>query len=89
MCARGKVCRFRCCLLLKCCAVVSAWTPLNTVDIFNATSGVWSTAVLSVARWSPAATSLPNDGLAMFAGGGGAQYVLIIMIARDGVWGGG
>jgi len=46
---------------------------LNTVDIFNATSGIWTTAVLSVARYYVAATSLPNDGLAMFAGG---QYGL-------------
>ncbi len=29
----------------------------------------WSTAVLSVARRSLAATSLPNQGLAIFAGG--------------------
>ena len=72
MCARGKVCRFRYCLLLNYCAVVDIWTPLNTVDIFNATSGVWTTAALSVARWGPAATSLPNDGLAIFAGGGSA-----------------
>jgi hypothetical protein len=31
--------------------------------------GAWSTAALSVARRSFAATSLPNQGLAMFAGG--------------------
>jgi len=43
--------------------------PFNTVDIFNATSGVWTTAALSVARFGLAATSLPNDGLAIFAGG--------------------
>ena len=29
----------------------------------------WSTAVLSVARYYPLATSLPNQGLAIFAGG--------------------
>jgi hypothetical protein len=39
------------------------------VDIFNATSGGWSTAALSVARYDLAATSLPNQGLAIFAGG--------------------
>jgi hypothetical protein len=44
----------------------------NTVDIFNATSGLWTTATLSVARYGLAATSLPNDGLAIFAGGQGA-----------------
>jgi hypothetical protein len=47
----------------------------NTVDIFNAAVGVWTTAALSVARSAVAATSLPNFGLAMFAGGNGAQCV--------------
>jgi hypothetical protein len=41
----------------------------NVVDIFNATAGTWSTAVLSESRWQIAATSLPNAGLAFFAGG--------------------
>jgi hypothetical protein len=41
----------------------------NAVDILNLTSGVWSTAVLSVARGQFSATSLPNAGLAIFAGG--------------------
>ncbi len=41
----------------------------NAVDIFNVTSGAWSTAALSVARWALAATSLPNLGVAIFAGG--------------------
>ena len=64
----------------------------NTVDIFNATSGVWTTAALSVARVGLAATSLPNEGLAIFAGGVGASYVLMSVIARvvcgegEGVW---
>ena len=52
------------------CAALSG--VLNTVDIFNVRSGLWTTAVLSVARDSLAATSLPNDGLAIFAGGYGA-----------------
>jgi hypothetical protein len=43
----------------------------NVVDIFNAMTGVWSTANLSVARFCLAATSLPNQGLAIFAGGRG------------------
>jgi hypothetical protein len=34
---------------------------------------VWSTAALSVARDYLAATSLPNQGLAIFAGGGGVH----------------
>jgi hypothetical protein len=41
----------------------------NVVDIFNVSSGRWSTAVLSVARYGLAATSLPNQGLAIFASG--------------------
>ena len=43
----------------------------NAVDIFNATSRTWTTAALSVARYALAATSLPNQGLAIFAGGTG------------------
>ena len=42
----------------------------NVVDIFNATSGTWSTAVLSASRFGVAATSLHDAGLAFFAGGG-------------------
>ncbi len=41
----------------------------NVVDIFDASSGRWSTAVLSLSRYFLAATSLPNQGLAIFAGG--------------------
>ena len=52
----------------------------NTVDIFNATSGVWTNSNLSVARYDLAATSLPNYGLAIFAGGVGASYVLMTVI---------
>jgi len=43
------------------------------VDIFNATTGNWSTAVLNEARGYLAATSLPNQGLAIFAGGQGTS----------------
>ena len=39
------------------------------MDIFNVTAGTWSTANLSVARSNLAATSLPNLGVAIFAGG--------------------
>ncbi len=42
----------------------------DAVDIFNVTSGTWSTAALSVPRYGLAATSLPNVGVAIFAGGG-------------------
>ncbi len=39
----------------------------NAVDLYNSASGTWSTARLSVARWSLAATSVGN--VAFFAGG--------------------
>ena len=45
----------------------------DTVDVFNATAGSWSTAALSAARSYVAATSLPNFGLAIFAGGAGGS----------------
>jgi hypothetical protein len=48
---------------------------LKTVEIFNAISGSWSTAALSVARSSLAATSLPDQGLAIFAGGSTGMHV--------------
>jgi hypothetical protein len=47
----------------------------NVVDIFDVSSGRWSTAVLSVDRSSLSATSLPNQGLAIFAGGDGSVDV--------------
>ncbi len=43
----------------------------NVVDIFNVASGAWSTAALSQGRSDLAATSLPNAGVAVFAGGNG------------------
>ncbi len=46
----------------------------DVVDIYNAISGTWSTAVLSVARPLLAATSLPSFGVAIFAGGGSKFY---------------
>ena len=68
-----------CCLLMRCAD--NSGNFYNTVDIFNATSGVWTTAILSVARQNLAATSLPNDGLAIFAGGyNGASRVLMSVI---------
>ena len=54
------------------CLMLCAATGLvfsKVVDIFNATAGTWSTANLSQARMYLAATSLPNVGVAMFAGG--------------------
>ena len=39
----------------------------NAVDLYNSATGAWSTAQLSVARWSLAAASVGN--VAIFAGG--------------------
>ena len=58
------------CASLMPCAAGSVINS-NVVDIFNVTSGAWSTATLSVAREGLAATSLPNLGVAIFAGGVG------------------
>jgi hypothetical protein len=65
----------------------------NAVDIFNVTSGAWSTAALSVARYGLAATSLPNVGVAIFAGGGDTfcdVYFRIVAccVLRVGEWDG-
>jgi hypothetical protein len=58
----------------------------NAVDIFDATSGRWTTAALSVARGYLAATSLPEQGLAIFAGGGtGLRFWFELLILGDGV----
>ena len=51
----------------------------SDVDIFNVTAGAWSTAALSVARRSLAATSLPNLGLVIFAGGSGTSRYFYVL----------
>jgi hypothetical protein len=56
----------RCRLLICRCA---GSVRSSAVDIFNASSGRWSTAALSEARNVLAGSSLPNLGLAIFAGG--------------------
>ncbi len=56
-----------CCWLLMRCAGSSTFSKV--VDIFNASSGRWTTAELNEARYFLAATSLPSQGLAIFAGG--------------------
>ena len=72
--------------------MVSPWlTPVavdnynvsNVVDIYDATAGTWSTAALSVARVWLAATSLPNAGLAFFAGGWGTCLLYLFELMRD------
>ncbi len=52
---------------MRCAQAGSTYS--NAVDIFDATSGRWTTAALSAARSGLVATSLPNQGLAIFAGG--------------------
>jgi hypothetical protein len=67
------------CASLMPCAAGGSYS--NAVDIFNVTSGLWSTANLSVARGYLAATSLPNVGVAMFAGGYSASFFMFIFVA--------
>ena len=56
----------------------------NVVDIFNVTAGAWSTAALSLARIGLAATSLPNAGVAIFAGGAGTCCCVCLSWLQDG-----
>jgi hypothetical protein len=49
----------------------------DVVDVFNATDGSWAVAKLSVPRDSLAATALPDQGLAFFAGGYGLEGAVI------------
>jgi hypothetical protein len=51
----------------------------DVVDIFNVTSGRWTTAALSSARSLLAATSLPDQGLAIFAGGQSGTHVIMVL----------
>ena len=64
----GFALRCRCRLVMRC---AGGRSYSSAVDIFDGSSGRWSTAALSVARFYLAATSLPNQGLAIFAGGQG------------------
>jgi hypothetical protein len=41
----------------------------NVVNIYNGVNGIWSISFLSGKRLNVAATSLPKQGLAFFAGG--------------------
>jgi hypothetical protein len=50
----------------------------NAVDLYNYTSGTWSTAQLSVARAGLAATSVGN--VAIFAGGSGGNCSLTLFV---------
>jgi hypothetical protein len=55
-------------------ATAGASLVSNVVDVYNGTTGAWSTAQLSVARWVLAATSVGN--VALFAGGGTSSALL-------------
>ena len=65
--SEGGVAVFATCACLMSCAASSG--IFNVVDIFNVRAGTWSTAALSQARYLLAATSLPDAGVAIFAGG--------------------
>jgi hypothetical protein len=83
-------------LLIACASLMhcaAGYVFSDAVDIFNATSGAWSTAALSVGRGSLAATSLPNIGVAIFAGGQGTCChvyfrILACCVVRVGEWDG-
>jgi hypothetical protein len=66
------------------CAAVSGWS--NVTDIFNVTAGTWSTAALSQARGYLAATSLPDAGVAIFAGGFGTSCDVFVWRVTGWVW---
>ncbi len=55
----------------------------NTVDIYDASTGRWTTAALSRSRSALTATSLPSQGLAMFAGGYGELFVWILVMKNN------
>jgi hypothetical protein len=55
----------------------------NVVDIFNVTAGTWSTAVLSQPQYALSATSLPNAGVAIFAGGIGTCCCFLFELSQD------
>ncbi len=48
----------------------------DVVEMYNSNTGAWSTAVLSLARWALAATSVGN--VALFAGGSTGGALLCI-----------
>ena len=71
-----------CACLMSCAASIS--TSSNVVDIFNVAARTWSTAALSQARTNLAATSLPDAGIAIFAGGACTSCDGLFGVLRDG-----
>ena len=71
-------------MLMRCAGLGGS---TDAVDIFDVTSGRWTTAALSSARSVLAATSLPDQGLAIFAGGQiGTHVVLVLSFVDVGRW---
>jgi hypothetical protein len=77
----GDVVVFATCACLMPCAVSG---DSSGVDIFNVRAGTWSTAALSQARLWLAATSLPDAGVAIFAGGQCTSCDGMFGVLRDG-----
>ncbi len=73
-----------CACLMPCAAGNNVFS--NVVDIFNVRAGTWSTAALSQARGFLAATSLPDAGVAIFAGGSCTSCDCLFGVLRDGYW---
>jgi hypothetical protein len=55
--------------------------PSKVVDLYNSATGTWSTALLSVARYGLAATSVGQ--VALFAGGFTASALLCRELRED------
>ncbi len=77
------------CACLMPCAAHASDQPSKVVDIFNVKTGTWSQAALSQARFNLAATSLPDAGVAIFAGGYSGSAVLDVVDfynVKTGTW---
>ena len=66
-------------------ACIVACSSAQNVAVSGGSLGGWSTAVLSQARQNLAATSLPNAGVAIFAGGQGTSCEVCLGYCRMGV----
>ena len=81
--SEGGVAVFATCACLMPCAASGGFYS-NVVDIFNVAAETWSTAALSQARGNLAATSLPDAGVAIFAGGDSTSCDGLFGVLRDG-----
>ncbi len=73
---------FATCACLMPCSANSGTS--SVVDIFNVRAGTWSTAALSQARTGLSSTSLPDAGVAIFAGGFCTFCDCLFCVLRDG-----